>query len=1124
MNNLLTYLLSVSFGTTLLYLCYLLLFRKDTFYNRNRILLILILLLPMVFPAIKIPVVSVIESPGGQAILANNLTPAETPIIPTIPAEVESFNYNRLIAQIYFTITALLILRIIISLIRTYMIIRKGEVKCGQFPKVIVSELAIPPFSFFPYAVIPAEDYKRGNYNDLINHEFAHIRQGHTFDLLLCELFIAFQWFNPVIWLIKRSVLLNHEYLADRVTIRNNKSAKEYQYRLLNFRSGLKTLKLAHSFNSLIKNRIVMINKKPTRKFATLKTLLMIPLVVCLLYACATPLKTRSHIVIENPEYASSNVPYLFINKIELTDSSTVLHFQVSFTPGWWIDIPSTTYIKPVNGINKSFVRSAVGIPLGENHYMPESGEISFKLVFPEISDQVDRIDFGQSSWHVNGIVLKPRVSKKLVPKDLLGNWYNRISGLWELSFLETFAVYKKQLWNYDNINLKSGKGSVTLNNDTSTVTLFTKTEKNGSLLTGESPRELTAYEKEVPEQVENNSDDKPFGIPVFREESATYSGFFAGYNPVTSGKSFILYFNDIISGEKNAFSVNISENGYFSTKIPAYYPHIWHIESPAYRGSVFLEPGKDVFQRINRGTENSVFMGESAKINSDLVLLKNINSFDYNEMRRTINSMSPEMYKTYCLNSMKKDLNTLDSITKAKSICAKAFQIKKMDIEYIYASHIMDYDWYFKSAYREQHNIRNTQKELPVKPEVITADYYDFLTDDLVNNPIGFMSDNYNAFMHSFKNIALIQTNKAIPSVSDFVLAFEKAGYPFNEEEKRLAEALKKKETQDFLTAHSLFLEKYKTEYRGFYTKYGDKILDINKEHEGVNVPISMYEKYLTDKGVRFTDKEKAFLTLLKANEGSEAFIKYNEFSRTYGKALENFSNKYSGSVNSVSAQYASLEKKENLNILLGVGQCMATEIMLAQEQYLAISKSMTPFNEIELRNIQQQISTPFIAEYFNFYNDKLKARIESNKKKPGYSVNAVPVTKTELLFDSILSKYRGKVVFVDFWATWCSPCLSGIAQMKPLKEEMADQNVVFLYISGPSSPPETWANMIPDIKGEHYRVSADEWKYLTEKFNITGIPHYMLVDSLGVVVNSKMNQMSNELLKLKLEEYIKE
>ena len=126
----------------------------------------------------------------------------------------------------------------------------------------MISDNHVPPFSFFPYAVIPAEDYKSGNYKDLLDHEFAHLRQGHTFDLLLSEFFIAFQWFNPIVWLIKRSVILNHEYLADYITLRSSRNVKDYQYRLLNFQSGLKNISLAHSFNSLIKNRIIMINKK----------------------------------------------------------------------------------------------------------------------------------------------------------------------------------------------------------------------------------------------------------------------------------------------------------------------------------------------------------------------------------------------------------------------------------------------------------------------------------------------------------------------------------------------------------------------------------------------------------------------------------------------------------------------------------------------------------------------------------------------------------------------------------------------------------------------------------------------------------------------------------------------
>jgi len=176
-----------------------------------------------------------------------------------------------------------------VSLITTFRIIKTGSVKNNQFPKVVISENKLPPFSFFPYVVIPAQDYKSGNYADILDHESAHIKQGHTFDLLLSELFIAFQWFNPFVWLIKRSIILNHEYLADHISLVNNHSVKEYQFRLLNFQTGLRSISLAHSFNSLIKNRIIMINKKPTRKFAVLKNILILPVLAIVAYAFATP-------------------------------------------------------------------------------------------------------------------------------------------------------------------------------------------------------------------------------------------------------------------------------------------------------------------------------------------------------------------------------------------------------------------------------------------------------------------------------------------------------------------------------------------------------------------------------------------------------------------------------------------------------------------------------------------------------------------------------------------------------------------------------------------------------------------------------------------------------------------
>jgi TonB family protein len=288
MDNLLFYLLKVSAGTALLYLCYLLFFSRDTFYKRNRLLLILTLLLPTILPTIKIPIISesitsvepinAIESTFFSGITYQTAT----------PVSLNSFNYTRLFVWIYFTISGLVLLRGAISIISTFRIIKKGAIKTSHFPKVVISDVKLPPFSFFPYAVIPAEDYNSGNYNDILDHEFAHIRQWHTFDLLLCELFIAIQWFNPFVWLIKRSVILNHEYLADHVSL-GNKSVKEYQYRLLNFQAELKHISLAHNFNSLIKNRIIMINKKPTHKYAMMKNILILPIVAIVVYAFATP-------------------------------------------------------------------------------------------------------------------------------------------------------------------------------------------------------------------------------------------------------------------------------------------------------------------------------------------------------------------------------------------------------------------------------------------------------------------------------------------------------------------------------------------------------------------------------------------------------------------------------------------------------------------------------------------------------------------------------------------------------------------------------------------------------------------------------------------------------------------
>lgn len=122
------------------------------------------------------------------------------------------------------------------------------------------------------------------------------------------------------------------------------------------------------------------------------------------------------------------------------------------------------------------------------------------------------------------------------------------------------------------------------------------------------------------------------------------------------------------------------------------------------------------------------------------------------------------------------------------------------------------------------------------------------------------------------------------------------------------------------------------------------------------------------------------------------------------------------------------------------------------------------------------------------------------------------------EEVFNAVVAEYKGKPVLVDFWATWCPPCRAAMKTIIPVKEALAEE-VSFVYITGPSSPEDTWKEMIKEIHGDHYYVTEAQWNTLLDQFESQGIPTYIIVDKEGNVMNKYIGFPGEEIIKAELE-----
>lgn len=277
------YLIISSICLTVFYITYLLVFRQSTHFKQMRYFLIFSMLIACVLPFNRFQfgndymaktsaskLTEFIVNPDLQhniSVIQNDELNQPPTNQPNNTVGVASIHWGTLLMYLYFVVAILLLIRIIVQIsFAVKLFFNSSKIEDGSC-KIINLKNQNAHFTLFRWIFINKEICKSDSYNQILKHEKIHAQQYHTFDILLIELLSAVMWFNPIVWMLRKSLKLVHEFIADEGVLSTGVDKFQYQELLINQVAESSLVGFSSSFNSsTIKKRMQIMNATRGKK------------------------------------------------------------------------------------------------------------------------------------------------------------------------------------------------------------------------------------------------------------------------------------------------------------------------------------------------------------------------------------------------------------------------------------------------------------------------------------------------------------------------------------------------------------------------------------------------------------------------------------------------------------------------------------------------------------------------------------------------------------------------------------------------------------------------------------------------------------------------------------------